>query len=439
MTEVNDTYLESLEHFSDEDDTSENEPVYDLPNNNIVPMRDWKELLHKTDKGGLINSGYNISLILQNDLEFKGLFKYDTRRNQVVLSRDYANVKAGVNLLSAQGAVRNRINEKYLINPTTMSVNEQIEIEASTHYPYNPLQELFNSAYSNWDGKKRMETLFIDYLGVEDNEVSRKITRVFFDGLIHKVKDPFVKFDRVLDLVGDQGIGKTRIFEILGGEYYTDSIGSLTDKDDKIEMSRNLIVNDDEMAVTNKMSFEDLKKFVSETSLTFRKPYAINPITVGKGFVIVRSTNNIEYLKDKTGNRRFMTLVVSKERRTKNIKDFTREEALQILGEAAHEFVGNDNITEDETLTPEMLAQTQAQSHYTSDIEDTILDWIEANPEEDMLTTKFLAEDVLQINNIANNQKLSRQIKYIMNNLDGWKYGNYRMSNGQRSRGYKRV
>lgn len=144
-------------------------------------------------------------------------------------------------------------------------------------------------------------------------------------------------------------------------------------------------------------------------------------------------------MKDKTGNRRFMTLVVNKERRTKNIKDFTREEALQILGEAAHEFVGNDNITEDETLTAEMLAQTQAQSHYRSDIEDTILDWIEANPQEDMLTTKFLAEDVLQINNLANNQKLSRQIKYIMNNLDGWKYGNYRMGNGQRSRGYKRV
>ena len=161
MTEIDTKYLESLNHFEDDDDPTDKEVDYGVNSDNIVPMREWKELLHKTEKGNLINSGYNISLILQNDNEFKGLFKYDTRRNQVVLARDYANVKAGVNLLSAQGAVRNRINEKYLINPTTMSVNEQIEIEAVTHYPYNPIQELFNSAYVNWDGKKEWKRFLL--------------------------------------------------------------------------------------------------------------------------------------------------------------------------------------------------------------------------------------------------------------------------------------
>lgn len=426
-------YMQSLEYLDEPADNTEYKA-----DTNIVPMRDWQELLHKTEKGVIKYGAYNVLLILHNDPEFKGLFKYDTRRSQVVLSRDAYHNKAGVNLGSVPMNVASRIDEKYNINVSVQNINDYIESEALTHYKIDPVKELFNKAYANWDGKKRMETLFIDYLGVQDTSISRKITRVFFDGLVHKVKNPFIKFDRVLDLVGDQGIGKTRIFEILGGEYYTDNIVSLTDKDDKIEMSRNLIVNDDEMAVTNKMSFEDLKKFVSETSLTFRKPYGRNSVTVGKGFVIVRSTNNIEYLKDKTGNRRFMTLVVDKENRTKNIKDFTRKEALQILGEAAHEFVKNDNITEDEGLTPEMLAIAQEQSHYTTEEENVIIEWLDNNPDTDLVTVKFLAEEVLQVNNFATNSKLSRQINNIMKHLDGWQYGRYITGTSQQ-RGYKRV
>lgn len=426
-------YMDSLEYLDEPANNTEYEPT-----TNIVPMRDWQDLLHKSENGLIKNGVYNVSVILHHDPEFKGLFQYDTRRSQVVLSRDAYHNKAGVNLGSVPMNVASRIDEKYNINVSYQNINDYIESEAFTHYKIDPVKELFNTAYANWDGKKRMETLFIDYLGVKDTPISRKITRVFFDGLVHKVKNPFIKFDRVLDLVGDQGIGKTRIFEILGGEYYTDNIVSLTDKDDKIEMSRNLIVNDDEMAVTNKMSFEDLKKFVSETSLTFRKPYGRNSVTVGKGFVIVRSTNNIEYLKDKTGNRRFMTLVVDKDNRKKNIKDFTREEALQILGEAAHEFVKNDNITEDEGLTPEMLAEAQEQSHYITEEENVILEWLDNNPNTYFVTVKFLAEDVLGVNNFVTNSKLSRQINNIMKHLDGWQYGKPYME-GKQQRGFTRV
>lgn len=426
-------YIQSLDYIDEPANNIEYEP-----STNIVPMRDWQDLLHKSEKGLIKNGIYNVLVILHNDPEFKGLFKYDTRRSQVILSRDAYHNKAGVNLGSVPMNVASRIDEKYGINVSVQNINDYIESEALTHYKIDPVKELFNTAYKNWDGKKRMETLFIDYLGVKDTPVSRKITRVFFDGLVHKVKNPFIKFDRVLDLVGDQGIGKTRIFEILGGEFYTDNIVSLVDKDDKIEMSRNLIVNDDEMAVTNKMSFEDLKKFVSETSLTFRKPYGRNSVTVGKGFVIVRSTNNIEYLKDKTGNRRFMTLVVDKENRTKNIKDFTREEALQILGEAAHEFVENDNITEDEGLTPEMLAEAQEQSQYITEEENVIIEWLYNNPSTDFVTVKFLAEDVLGVNNFVTNSKLSRQINNIMKHLDGWKYGKPYVD-GKQQRGFTRV
>lgn len=185
-----------------------------------------------------------------------------------------------------------------------------------------------------------MDRVFIDYLGAEDNKITVKMTRIFFEGLVMKVKNPYIKFDRVLDLVGGQGVGKTWImYKLAGfGQFYTDSISSFSDKDSLLEMTKNLIINDDEMTITNKTSFEELKSFISKTSISVRKAYARSSRDYPKGFVLVRSTNNHEYLRDKTGNRRFMTMVVDSKKRTKDVSDMTKEDVQQILGEAMHEF-----------------------------------------------------------------------------------------------------
>lgn len=404
-----------------------------------VNNSNWENKLQTTEKGAIKNSQYNIAQILHHDPELNDLFAYNELNDKVMLTRDISHFKAGYNLGTLPTHIAVHISKNYGINVPAQTVYGLIENEASNH-TFNPAKDYFRKSFLSWDKQERLDTFFIDYLGVEDNEINRKMTRIFFEGLVLKVKNPFIKFDRVLDLVGEQGVGKTWIMYKLGGfgRFYTDQITSVTDKDSKAEMTANIIVNDDEMAVTNKMTFEEMKAFISSTEITYRKPYATTQITKGKGFVIVRSTNNTEYLKDKTGNRRFMTMIVNKKRRNKNVSDLTEEEVMQVLGEAVARYGSNDSLTEDATLSNEELLTAQYDSQYISLEEELMREYLAQNPQIKFVSTASIIENGLKQPNAVGNSTLARKISYYMNNMEGWERTTQRI-NGQRMRGYKRL
>ena len=96
--------------------------------------------------------------------------------------------------------------------------------------PYNPIKEYFKKL--TWDGKKRIDTLLVDYLGAKDSEFVRAVTRKTLCAAVARVYEPGIKFDNILVLNGPQGIGKSTIFSILGKEWYSDSL-CITDMKDK--------------------------------------------------------------------------------------------------------------------------------------------------------------------------------------------------------------
>ena len=70
---------------------------------------------------------------------------------------------------------------------------------------------------------------------------------------------------------------------------------------------------DDEMVASKKASFSELKKFITETKLEYRPPYASSDRRLPKSFIIVRATNDHDYLNDLTGERRFLVAEVHKD------------------------------------------------------------------------------------------------------------------------------
>lgn len=64
------------------------------------------------------------------------------------------------------------------------------------------LQEL------EWDGENRLDTLFIDYLHAEDNEINRSITRKTLVGAVAKIFNPGQNHDTTIIFSGPQGCGK---------------------------------------------------------------------------------------------------------------------------------------------------------------------------------------------------------------------------------------
>lgn len=384
---------------------------------------------------------YNVEQILEKDPKLKGLFRFNDFTNEIDVTRscDELHIQKGQLKDSYVDEIISYVesNSAYGVLFKQPLLRSALTVVANRHH-YNPVINYMNEAYDKWDHKQRIETFFCEYLGAPENDVTALIATLFFVGAVAKCYEPTIKFDFVLDLVGGQGAGKTTILQKIAPlGYYTDQFTSFEDKDSFAVMRRALIVNDDEMTATANSSFESLKKFVTLQIFEYRKPYGHQAERFPKGFVLARTTNNLYYLKDKTGERRFLPLLVEKSWQKKNpVTDLTPEYVQQLWGEAVHLYRDGDYSFELTKEQSDMLEEHRKSFMYTDTLEDAIADALENKwQNRDFLTANTIALEVAAGADLAKNRKLSNQIANIMVNRFGWRKGQKKF-NGKNTRGY---
>lgn len=331
---------------------------------------------------------------------------------------------------------------------------------------YNPVMEFMEDAEENWDGKKRIERMFQVYLGAEDSPLVSKIAKMFLLGAVAKVYDPYVKFDYVLDLVGGQGVGKTSFLQKLGGDWYTDAVTDFTNKDNFDIMLKALIVNDDEMVASSRMGFHETKAFISKTSLRYRKPYMPKSEEFAKNFVLARTTNQKEYLKDKTGERRFLPILADSKNQKKHPMMITPETIKQIWGEAVTLYKAGGELMFDEETEKE-LELYREQFIYRDEIELQVIEYLdmpvpsnwERTPAQFQciyvqkyfdndrefergdqqlmkVSTRELMFNLFRAK--SNNRKLASKINLVMESLPNWEKKTLKMA-GKTTKGFRRI
>lgn len=346
------------------------------------------------------------------------LYINDTRMKDEYISLVLAYIEDEYEVLFPKSILENAITNEAIANS------------------FNPVKDYLDHCFSKWDNMPRVDSLLSTFLGVEDSEVTKLQTRLFLVGAVLKVYKPASKFDFVLDLVGGQGAGKTTLLKKLSNGWYTDQFSDFKDKDGYVNMLRAWIVNDDEMTATARSSFEDLKKFASAERLEFRKAYGRITTNEYKNFVLARTTNQVQYLKDKTGSRRFLpNLVNKKDQLLSPVDHLTQEEIDQIWGEAVSLYQNGFSfqLTEEEN---KMLEKHRDEFIYVEPFEEQIDTFLE-NSDVEFTTSADIASEALNVDNLATNPRLGKKIKNIMDNKTGWKYKNKRI-NGIRKRGYER-
>ena len=260
----------------------------------------------------------NLKKILSGDSKLKGAIQYNVFTYEIDVTRPMK-----LNGRTLSGAIddliireiRAYIATKYKMDYKKPDIADILEVVAGEH-SYNPLKDYLESCESEYKelvNQRDPFDILRHYLNIKDDEYNRIIMDLFFRGAVAKVFDPTIKFDFVLDLTGRQGVGKTQFFEGLFTHKYFTTVETFTDKDDKARMVRNWCVFDDEMVASKKASFSELKKFITETKLEFRPPYASSDRRLPKSFIIVRATNDHDYLNDLTGERRFLVAEVHKD------------------------------------------------------------------------------------------------------------------------------
>lgn len=186
----------------------------------------------------------------------------------------------------------------------------------------------------------------------------------------------------MLILSGPQNCGKTSWFRLLLPErlrkqYYAES--KLDEgKDDRILMSKKILIMDDEMSGKSKQEESRLKSTISQQQMDLRVPFGRTPSSLNRIAVLCGTSNEEELISDPTGNRRLLPIAV------KSV-DYQAYNALDkdlVFYEAYLEYLGGYNyeLTNEDILLLKESTQNFKKSIAEEDLIVRYFGYPEENP-----------------------------------------------------------
>ena len=293
---------------------------------------DWQNGLELDKSGHVKNTLHNLTLILENDPNLKGVVF-----NQLL---DGMEIKGEVPWKHPSKFWRDA-DDAQLISyvdahyGTFSARNYDIAVtKVADDRAYHPIREFIESL-PEWDKVPRVDTLLVDYLGASDTAYVRAVTRKTLCAAISRVLRPGCKFDSMLVLNGPQGVGKSTLIAKLAGEWFSDSLnlGDTKDKTAAEKLQGYWILEIGELAGLKKAEVETLRSFLSRQNDIYRAAFGKRATPHLRQCVFFGTTNaEFGYLRDTTGNRRFWP-VKTPGNGKKQSWNLTHEEILQIWAE----------------------------------------------------------------------------------------------------------
>lgn len=202
---------------------------------------------------------------------------------------------------------------------------------------YHPVRDYLESLV--WDGVPRVETLFIEFMGAEDNAYTRAVSRIALTAAVARIFAPGIKYDNVVVLVGPQGCGKSTILKKLGRDWFSDTLTTMQGKEAYEQIQGFWIIEIGELAAMKRYEVETVKQFTSKSEDSYRAAYGHHVETHKRQCVFFGTTNTYDFLKDMTGNRRFFPVDVHPEKAAKDVwNDLDAKTVDQIWAEAVSLF-----------------------------------------------------------------------------------------------------
>lgn len=323
----------------------------------IEVSTDWLDKLARDKNGDIKRIPYNISVIIEYDDTLRELFFYDTIKQQVCFEKAPfwdKDIKKGDGVRDLDFSyIRNYLAQPPYLLTGKDAIEDAVLVEAykrKINYP-----KYFLSTLPEWDGKKRIETLFIDLFGVADCEFVREASKKWMTALVARIINPGAKFDYVIALLGSVGIGKSTWGKSLiaidwngnmediekSNYFFSDKEIDLRNERDTIDAIRGVCIL--ELAEFDKFLTKydkaTLKSFITKTKDRFIERYGKRTIDVPRSFVMLATSNEAKPIKNPDDERRFMpfycnlpkhkALIFDKKLWNKEIRDQVLAEALE--------------------------------------------------------------------------------------------------------------
>lgn len=264
------------------------------------------ELLFSVDSKGnkvFIQNTENMIRILEAHPEFANRFRYDEFKNILEVK-----TKVGAWRLRQDHdaiTIQTRIS---ILFPCFAKVPKQMIIDAldavCQMHAYDSAKQYIQSLV--WDGIPRLDSWLTNTYQVTQDLYHAKVGANWIMGMVKRIIEPGCKFDYVLVLEGDQGIKKSTSLAILGGDWHVETTMSVDNKDFFMQMQGKVIVEFSEGEILSRTEIKKLKAIITTQSDKYRPPYGRQSIDFPRRCVFAMTTNQTEYLKDETGNRRWL-------------------------------------------------------------------------------------------------------------------------------------
>ena len=288
--------------------------------------REWMGRLKVSAKTGLPQSTIdNIWIILENDPRLRDKFALNAfaGRGEVLGPLPWA--EQGERRMWSDNDSQGLYwyLEKYYQITGMAKIDGALSLHSEKH-AFNDVTAYLEGL--EWDGVPRLDRLFADYLGAEDRPYVRAVTRKAFTAAAARAMQPGIKFDVMTILSGPQGIGKSTLLDKMSGGWFNDSIRTFEGKEASELLQGVWLVEVSELDAFRRTDVARIKQFLSQRADRFRAAYGRHVKELPRCCVFFGTTNTSDYLRDKTGNRRFWPVDVGRQRAVKSVwKDLDRE------------------------------------------------------------------------------------------------------------------
>ncbi len=287
--------------------------VYETPSMKIEkdnPTLDLLYFVNKEKEKVFIQNTENMCRILRCHPDFQNRLRYDIFKNcieilptdnkwRTIEDNDAVNLQTAISILfpcfSKVG--------KDMVYDALIKVAKENFMDSASDY----VKSL------KWDGTKRLDTWLSTVYGAPDDVYHRAVASNWLKGLVKRITEPGCKFDYVLVLEGPQGARKSTSLAILGGNWHVETAMSTDTKDFFMQFQGKAIIEFSEGETLSRTEVKRMKAIITMQSDKYRPPYERTSQEFPRRCVFAMTTNQTEYLKDETGNRRWLPVALKVE------------------------------------------------------------------------------------------------------------------------------
>jgi putative DNA primase/helicase len=268
-----------------------------------------------------------------------------------------------------------------LVTQAVLAIAERLRV--------HPVREWLDSL--EWDQVVRLDKVLATYFGADATAYTAAIGTRWMISAVARVYEPGCKADCMIVLESSrQGRFKSSGLQALceRKEWFADTPLDLGSKDGYQSIRRKWIYEIGELDAFKGKEATKIKSFVSAQSDNYRPSYGTRNRDFPRQVVFAGTTNESEYLADRTGNRRFWPV---RSNRIVDVAAIQRDRA-QLWAEAVHRYRAGERWYVDTTELRQLCEAEQEARTQADPWTPLVAQWLVA-PAQAALTSKGVTTD----------------------------------------------